>query len=141
MSAPAWIMNRLRGELRTDEPLSRHTAWGIGGPAKRFYRPVDVDALADFLATLPETESIFWLGLGSNVLVRDGGIDGTVIAPDALVAIELRQPPGEAVMPPAFDWLRVFHHACSSPYFSPGPRGVGADSLNSAIEAAVGGGG
>jgi UDP-N-acetylmuramate dehydrogenase len=89
MSAPAWIMDQLRGELRTDEPLSRHTAWGIGGPAKRFYRPVDVDDLACFLAGLPETESIFWLGLGSNVLVRDGGIDGTVIAPDAIDAIDI----------------------------------------------------
>ncbi len=89
MSAPAAIMNRPRGDLRIDEPLSRHTAWGIGGPAKRFYRPADVDDLACFLAGLPANESIFWLGLGSNVLVRDGGFEGTVIAPDALDAIAL----------------------------------------------------
>ena len=87
MSAPAAIMDQLRGELRMDEPLSRHTVWGIGGPAKRFYRPVDVADLARFLADLPGIESIFWLGLGSNLLVRDGGIEGTVIATDALDAI------------------------------------------------------
>lgn len=87
MTAPASIMEQQRGELRIDEPLSRHTVWGIGGPAKRFYRPADVADLALFLAGLPDTESIFWLGLGSNVLVRDGGIEGTVIATDALHAI------------------------------------------------------
>jgi UDP-N-acetylmuramate dehydrogenase len=89
MTAPAPIMDQLRGELRIDEPLARHTVWGIGGPAKRFYRPAGVTDLARFLAGLPADEPIFWLGLGSNVLVRDRGIDGTVIASDALDEIEL----------------------------------------------------
>lgn len=89
MSAPALTMNRYRGELRIDEPLSRHTVWGIGGPAKQFYRPAGVTDLAEFMASLPENETIFWLGLGSNVLVRDRGIDGTVIATDALNELEL----------------------------------------------------
>jgi UDP-N-acetylmuramate dehydrogenase len=70
---------RLRGVMRTNERLSRHTVWGIGGPAERFYEPADVEDLALFLSTLQEHEPIFWLGLGSNLLVRDGGIDGTVI--------------------------------------------------------------
>jgi hypothetical protein len=83
MTAPASMMEQQRGELRIDEPLSRHTVWGIGGPAKRFYRPADVADLACFLADLPASERIFLLGLGSNVLVRDGGIEGTVIATDA----------------------------------------------------------
>jgi UDP-N-acetylmuramate dehydrogenase len=87
MTAPASMMEQQRGELRIDEPLSRHTVWGIGGPAKRFYRPADVADLACFLADLPASERIFLLGLGSNVLVRDGGIEGTVIATDALDAI------------------------------------------------------
>jgi UDP-N-acetylmuramate dehydrogenase len=82
-------MDRYRGELRTDEPLSRHTVWGIGGPAKRFYRPTDIDDLAEFMISLPADEAIFWLGLGSNVLVRDRGIDGTVIATDGLDGIEV----------------------------------------------------
>ena len=89
MMAPAPIMGKLRGELRFDEPLSRHTVWGIGGPAKRFYRPLDAADLAEFLAGLPDDERIFWLGLGSNVLVRDGGIEGTVIATDGLDSIAL----------------------------------------------------
>ncbi len=86
---PALSMDRNRGELRLDEPLSRHTVWGIGGPAKRFYRPADIHDLTRFMTSLPAEESIFWLGLGSNVLVRDRGIDGTVIATDKLDGIEI----------------------------------------------------
>jgi UDP-N-acetylmuramate dehydrogenase len=78
-----------RGELRIDEPLSRHTVWGIGGPAKRFYRPAGISDLTDFLASLPDGEPLVWLGLGSNVLVRDGGIDGTVIVTHKLDAVEV----------------------------------------------------
>lgn len=69
----------LRGVMRTNERLSRHTVWGIGGPAERYYEPADLEDLALFLSTLPEGEPVFWLGLGSNLLVRDGGIAGTVI--------------------------------------------------------------
>lgn len=89
MTAPALLMDQYRGELRMDEPLSRHTAWGIGGPAKRFYRPAGITDLAEFIKSVPQDEPIFWLGLGSNVLVRDRGIEGTVIATDTLDAIEL----------------------------------------------------
>jgi UDP-N-acetylmuramate dehydrogenase len=70
---------RWRGEMRFDEPLSEHTSWRVGGPAERFYRPADLDDLACFLADLPASEPLFWLGLGTNLLVRDGGIRGTVI--------------------------------------------------------------
>lgn len=79
------IMTRLRGKLRVDEPMSRHTSWRIGGPAQRFYQPADLDDLAQFLAQLPEQEPLFWLGLGSNLLVRDGGIRGTVIATSGVI--------------------------------------------------------
>ena len=72
--------NHLRGELRFDEPLALHTTWRVGGPARRFYRPADSDDLLLFLSRLPEQEPLLWLGLGSNLLVRDGGFDGTVIA-------------------------------------------------------------
>ena len=89
MTAAPVIMSELRGLLRTDEPLARHTVWGIGGPAKRFFRPLDVDALATFLASLPGDEEIFWLGLGSNVLVRDGGIAATVITTENLSRMTL----------------------------------------------------
>jgi len=70
----------LRGELRTDEPMARHTSWRVGGPADRFYRPVDADDLGAFLRSLPGDEPLFWLGLGSNLLVRDGGIRGAVVS-------------------------------------------------------------
>ncbi len=70
----------LRGELRVKEPMSRHVSWRAGGPADRFYRPADVADLAEFLRRLPVEEPILWLGLGSNLLVRDGGFRGTVIA-------------------------------------------------------------
>lgn len=75
----------LRGNLLLDEPMSKHTSWRIGGPADRYYQPADIDDLAQFLSQLPETESIFWLGLGSNLLVRDAGIRGTVIATSGAV--------------------------------------------------------
>ena len=72
--------SELRGELRHDEPLARHTSWRVGGPARTFYTPADLDDLANFLAGLPASEELLWLGLGSNLLVRDGGVAGTVIA-------------------------------------------------------------
>ena len=75
----------LRGQLRHDEPMARHTTWRIGGPADRYYQPADIDDLAEYLSQLPEGEPVFWLGLGSNLLVRDGGIRGTVIATSGVV--------------------------------------------------------
>lgn len=70
----------LRGELLHDEPLARHTSWRAGGPARAFYTPADLDDLADFLAALPVDEELLWIGLGSNLLVRDGGFPGTVVS-------------------------------------------------------------
>lgn len=70
----------MRGNLLHNEPLARHTSWRIGGPAKRYYEPKDIDDLAEFLQQLAAEEPVFWLGLGSNLLVRDGGVAGTVIA-------------------------------------------------------------
>ncbi len=69
----------LRGELRLNEPMARHTTWRVGGPADRFYRPADRDDLGQFLRSLPGDEPIYWCGLGSNLLVRDGGLRGSVI--------------------------------------------------------------
>lgn len=69
----------LRGELRQNESMSRHTSWRVGGPAQRWYRPADVDDLAKYFASIDASEPVYWVGLGSNLLVRDGGINGTVI--------------------------------------------------------------
>jgi len=71
---------RVRGELRTNEPMSRHTSWRAGGPAETFFVPASVEDLADFLAELDADIPVFWHGVGSNLLVRDGGIPGVVIS-------------------------------------------------------------
>lgn len=72
-------ITRLRGELKHDEPMARHGGWRVGGPAVRFYKPADRDDLVTFLAGVEPGEPLYWVGLGSNLLVRDGGIEGTVI--------------------------------------------------------------
>ncbi|MGB2942056.1 MAG: UDP-N-acetylenolpyruvoylglucosamine reductase, partial [Candidatus Macondimonas sp.] len=70
------LRREIRGRVRRDEPLALHTSWRVGGPAALFFEPADPADLAAFLADLPATTPVFWLGLGSNLLVRDGGIDG-----------------------------------------------------------------
>lgn len=71
---------RPRGRLLHDEPLSRHTSWRVGGPADTWFEPADRADLLGFVGQLPESEPLLWVGLGSNLLVRDGGVRGTVIA-------------------------------------------------------------
>jgi UDP-N-acetylmuramate dehydrogenase len=71
---------RLRGKLSVAEPLSAHTTWRVGGPADYYYKPADSDDLAEVLGQWPADAPLFWLGLGSNLLVRDGGMRGLVIA-------------------------------------------------------------
>lgn len=66
--------------LLFDESMAKHTTWRAGGPARYYFQPADVADLSDFLKSLPAAEQILWLGLGSNLLVRDGGFAGTVIA-------------------------------------------------------------
>ena len=80
------------GALRYREPLARHTVWGIGGLADRYFEPADIRDLAAFLAGLPEGEPLLWIGLGSNLLVRDGGVRGTVISTVRLRAVEHFEP-------------------------------------------------
>ena len=79
-AARIMTMPPLRGEMRYDEPMSRHLSWRAGGNAKCYYLPADIEDLSMLLASLPVEEDILWLGLGSNTLVRDAGFDGTVIA-------------------------------------------------------------
>lgn len=69
----------LRGQLQFNEPMAKHTSWRVGGIAQRFYQPADVADLANFLSQLPDGEPVMWVGLGSNLLIRDGGFAGTVI--------------------------------------------------------------
>lgn len=69
----------VRGSIKHNELLSRHTSWRVGGPARTFFEPADREDLITFVRTLPVDEPLLWLGLGSNLLVRDGGFAGTVI--------------------------------------------------------------
>jgi UDP-N-acetylmuramate dehydrogenase len=69
----------LRGVLRLKEPMGRYVSWRAGGAADRFYAPANADDLAAFLRQLPAAEPVLFLGLGSNLLVRDGGFRGTVV--------------------------------------------------------------
>ncbi len=70
----------VRGSMRRNESMSRHTSWRVGGIADLYFVPDDVKDLKNFLRQLPHDINITWTGLGSNLLVRDGGIRGVVIA-------------------------------------------------------------
>lgn len=69
----------LRGELLRDEPMARHVSWRAGGRVDRAYVPADLEDLCAFLRTLPAAEPVYFVGLGSNLLVRDGGLRGTAV--------------------------------------------------------------
>lgn len=69
----------LRGELRLDEPMAKHVSWRAGGSVDRAYVPADLDDLCAFLRSLPPAEPVYFVGLGSNLLVRDGGLRATVV--------------------------------------------------------------
>ncbi|MGH8294576.1 MAG: UDP-N-acetylmuramate dehydrogenase [Steroidobacteraceae bacterium] len=66
--------------MRRNEPMSRHTSWHVGGPAEIWFTPSDRADLAAFLRSVPADVPVCWIGLGSNLLVRDGGIAGVVIS-------------------------------------------------------------
>lgn len=74
-----WEFTGLRGELLRDQPLREFTSWRTGGPADWIFTPEDRDDLAAFLRQLPADAPVLWIGLGSNLLVRDAGIRGAVI--------------------------------------------------------------
>ena len=82
---PSSSAARLRGELVTQEPMARHTSWRAGGAAARAYTPADLADLRAFLASQTRDEPILFVGLGSNLLVRDGGWRGTVVFTHAVL--------------------------------------------------------
>lgn len=69
----------VRGQLIPDAPLAPLTWFRVGGPAEVLFRPVDVDDLAAFLSECPSDVPVTVVGVGSNLLVRDGGVPGVVI--------------------------------------------------------------
>ncbi len=86
MSELKQLETGLRGELRFDEAMARHVSWRAGGTASRVYLPADLDDLAQFVRQLRVDEPVLFVGLGSNLLVRDGGYAGTVVLTHAGLA-------------------------------------------------------
>ena len=83
------VAQQFLGRIRRDEPMSRHTSWHAGGAAEIYFQPRDRADLRAFLGTVPAGTPIHFLGLGSNLLVRDGGIRGVVVATQgALLRLE-----------------------------------------------------
>ena len=69
----------VRGQLLRGESLAPFTWFRVGGPADALFLPADADDLAQFLAALPPNVSVLPIGVGSNLIVRDGGVEGVVI--------------------------------------------------------------
>ncbi len=69
----------VRGKLLLNEPLGPYTWFRVGGAADALFIPADADDLADFLKALPESVPVTAIGVGSNLIVRDGGVEGVVI--------------------------------------------------------------
>ena len=77
------ILPQVRGKYQKDVPLSKHTWFGVGGPAEVMYHPQDAEDLSHFIRTKPYNLPTCIIGGGSNLLVRDGGIPGVVIKLDS----------------------------------------------------------
>ncbi len=129
----------LRGTLTRDAPLAHHTSWRAGGQADRLYVPADRDDLAAFVRQLPATEPITVIGLGSNVLVRDGGVRGTVILlhdPGAMLAVQdgLVYADAGAACPKLARFAAV--HGCADAEFLAGIPGTvgGALAMNAGCQ-------
>ena len=79
MSEGAKLQSGPRGLLRYDEPMAKHVSWRAGGSARVFYKPAGIADLCAFLRTRAPEEPLLFVGLGSNLLVRDGGFEGAVV--------------------------------------------------------------
>ena len=103
----------LRGHFLYNESMKKHVSWRAGGAAQRVYIPADLEDLTWLVRSVPLREDIHMVGLGSNLLVRDGGVSGVVILLHGVlnkVAIESRThglPPG----PPDADTALVYAQA------------------------------
>lgn len=70
---------KVRGKIEENVPLAPFTWFRVGGPAQFLFQPADEDDLAQFLKALPEDVPVTIIGVGSNLIVRDGGVEGVVI--------------------------------------------------------------
>ncbi|MFI4918431.1 MAG: UDP-N-acetylmuramate dehydrogenase [Legionellales bacterium] len=82
-----------QGTMLYNESLAKYTTWRVGGPAAKLYKPAHVADLSLYLSKMPATESVLWLGLGSNSLIRDSGFAGTVILTQGCLKEMLLLPP------------------------------------------------
>jgi UDP-N-acetylmuramate dehydrogenase len=69
----------VKSQLLKNEPLARYTSWRVGGHADRLFIAENLSELQSFMKTLDQAEPLYFIGLGSNLLVRDGGVRGTVV--------------------------------------------------------------
>ncbi|VVC76342.1 UDP-N-acetylenolpyruvoylglucosamine reductase [Aquicella siphonis] len=76
---PSSVAALLRGRLLKNEVLANYTSWRTGGPADYVFIPADLEDLSLFLRAIPASLPVTWLGLGSNTLIRDGGLEGVVV--------------------------------------------------------------
>ncbi len=74
-------MPQVRGSLLRDEPMAAHCTWRAGGRVDWLFEPADREDLLQLLSELDPAVPVTWIGLGSNLLVRDGGLRGVAIAP------------------------------------------------------------
>ena len=125
----------LRGTLTRDAPLARHTSWRTGGNADVLYVPADRDDLAAFVRQWPRTSPLTVIGLGSNLLVRDGGVRGAVIVmhdPGAMLAVQdgLAYSDAGAACPKLARFAAI--HGCAEAEFLAGIPGTvgGALAMN-----------
>jgi len=84
----------MRGVLREHESMAGHASWRAGGPVARAFFPADLGDLANFMGALRPDEPLLLVGLGSNLLVRDGGFDGTAIFTHGALDILRREADG-----------------------------------------------
>ncbi|MEE9446870.1 MAG: UDP-N-acetylmuramate dehydrogenase [Arenicellales bacterium] len=72
-------LDGIEGHILRDEPMDKHTSWRVGGAADLFFIPQDKVSLVQLMCQLPGNVPVYWIGLGSNLLVRDAGVEGMVI--------------------------------------------------------------
>jgi len=89
---------RVRGKLLFDEPLGPFTWFRVGGPAEALFLPADEDDLSVMLRDLPPEVPVRVLGVGSNVIVRDGGVEGLVVRLAGRVFADIRLEPEEGTV-------------------------------------------
>ncbi|MEL6301233.1 MAG: UDP-N-acetylmuramate dehydrogenase [Pseudomonadota bacterium] len=89
------LLDTFASGVKLDEPMASHTTWRVGGPAELLFQPTNETELSSFLRALPSELPLHWVGFGSNLLVRDGGVEGVVISTRTLErTLERKAPHG-----------------------------------------------